>query len=243
MERQSISQLLVGVPEASLLSEEVWARIPSDLRAGYQKQARLVEQSWVKEKVTDVEAWRAIHALGWEVECLLRLKDAGVSFSPKASSIKHGWTAHPRYEKNQDVSQAPALAGERIRMQNDVPVWDETSRLPHWVETKCMFFRPYGQSYRPGEQSGNFLNVKALNQLLKYQLALDQGWISAATVLLRGRVLPHMWDWMTQGLDGKGSRIPGVEVLWGLPLPSGPSNASSFRPGRGGSGRLSRLCG
>lgn len=229
----SLSELLAGTPEASLLSREVWQKVPPSFRSSYQAQAQHLASSWSEDKIDDVAAFRAVHALAWEIECLLQLLSDGCPMSSKALTIKRPETGAPRYRKDQDLGLPPHAPGERVRMQNDVPVWDEERSLPHWVETKCTFFRPYGQSYRPNNRFKDALDVGALNQLMKYQFALEQGWVSGACVIIRGRVQPRMWEWMTLGLDGHGTRIPGLEVLWDLPLPSGSSTLVQVKSGQG----------
>jgi hypothetical protein len=76
--------------------------------------------------------------------------------------------------------------------------------LPYVYETKCYGSREVYAS--PGH----------VNQILKYQAAIDQNLLSGATLEIRGRIAPNLIGWLIE-------LAPDVQVILNIELPSGAS--------------------
>lgn len=241
--REQLIALLAGYPEAEFLGDahdpHPWSWLAPALRSSFASQLPGLLAGW--NTTQDMVALlRAVNALGWELDCVQQALEDGESLSTTARKleIKSGAKC-PRYEDKQPLEEAPRGWMDKVKVQNDVPVLRSTSHgaLPYVVEAKFSQSRPYGQAYGFGKNAKDWVRVDALNQLLRYQFAIEQGRIAGATVELKGAVHPRVLDWMLDGLDGQGTRIGAVEVVWSLPLPSGDHARVWLKKGQG-EGRL-----
>lgn len=179
---------------------------------------------------------RGVRAICWEFECVRYAQNNQFDFDVGSAYIKKESLKRLAYNKNDSFLNFPEEMEDRLYMQNDVPIVSKDTNKPIWLEAKSSWFSSYGTAYGRYANSSQHLNVSSLNQLLRYQAALDQGLIESAAVVIDGRIHPNMWKWMTEGPDGSGSLIPGVEVLWALPLPYSHSSASTLVKVKEGSG-------
>lgn len=241
--RQQLVELLAGYPEAEFLGAaqdpHPWPWLDPALRSSFASQLPGLLAGWNTTQ-DRVALLRAVNALGWELECVQQALADGeiLSTTARKLEIKDGARC-PRYDDKQPLEEPPRVWADKVKVQNDVPVLRSTSRgpLPYVVEAKCSQSRPYGQAYGFGKNAKNWIRADALNQLLRYQFAIEQGRIAGATVELKGAVHPRVLDWMLDGLDGQGTRIGDVEVVWSLPLPSGAHTRVWLKKGQG-EGRL-----
>lgn len=225
--RDQLIVLLADYPEAGFLSRlgdaAPWGWLEPSLRASFSSQLPGLLTGWNTTQDMS-QLLRAVNALGWELDCLKQALGDGEILAGMARKleIRDGSTC-PRYKDKQSLGVPPEEVAEKVKIQNDVPVVRQTAQgpLPYVVEAKFSQSRPYGQGYGFGKNAKEWVRVDALNQLLRYQFAIDQGKIAGATVELKGAVHPRVLEWMQKGLDGQGTRIPCVEVVWSLPLPSG----------------------
>ncbi len=98
---------------------------------------------------------------------------------------------------------------------------------PYVYETKAYPRRQYGADYGGGE------SIKARNQLLKYQKAVEEGKVSGATVEIQGRLDYQFLVWaIGEDISSEGA-IPDVEVIYNTLLPSGSEYRFVLKKGRG----------
>ena len=232
---------LMGVhPEASFLQEaaegRAWAWMPSSLEQSLTTQALNIARTLVLKPEAELEALRATAALGWEVACIQRAMIDGETLDTRASHVKSTLTGYPQYAKKQRLSQAPVGAEHKLRLQNDVPILRQTEHgdLPYIVECKHTRSHPLGQSYSAPHGADHHVEPRSLNQLLRYQAAIDHRLIAGATLEIKGRVHPGLLRWATEGFDGQGSLVPGLEIIWNAPLPSGDTFRVLVKAGVGG---------
>lgn len=89
----------------------------------------------------------------------------------------------------------------------DVPivrVCSDGRQRPYAYEVKSYPRLPYGTS------------AAARNQLLKYQAAIDEGFICGATLEIKGKIHPNFLEWMMES-----GFVPDIEIIYCLELPSG----------------------
>lgn len=227
-------------PEAVFLGspddEAAWGWLPLSVKPAFLRQAFLIAQSRLSEGASELSALKATAALGWELGCVRFALADGERFDAHAQALKTQRTGYPLYAKGQDPSTPPGLATERLRIQNDVPIvrrHPERGDLPYIVECKQAWSRPYGQAFGINPKAVHRLDVGTLNQLLRYQAALDWGLVAGVTVEIDGRIHPTMVEWLCRGLDGEGSRVPGIEVMWRCPQPDGSSVRVCIKKGEG----------
>ncbi len=97
--------------------------------------------------------------------------------------------------------------GKGIQIKSDVPL--VRNGKPYVYEAKSYVRTKYGD------------HAQSVNQALKYQAAIDEGIISGATVEVRGRMNTEFLGWaMGVGINDVG-HVPGVEIVYTVPLPSG----------------------
>ena len=237
--RQWLASLLGKHPEASFLGSAdddlAWAWVPSGVRQGFIKQAFLLAKSLELQTSSELSTLRATVALGWELTCLRRALKDGEVVAGSAQRIKTRITGYPRYAKGQRLSDPPGPSEERLQIQNDVAIVREKEGrpLPYLVECKSSNTHPYGQDYGINPKAPRRLGLGSVNQLLRYQAAMDHGLIAGATLEISGRIHPLMVEWMLEGVDGEGTRIPDVEILWHAPLPSGATGVFLLKAGKG----------
>lgn len=75
-----------------------------------------------------------------------------------------------------------------------------------------------------------------LNQLLKYQAAIEQNIIDGATIELRGRLSKNFLFWALGGSVIDDGGIPDVEIIYNLLLPSGAEYRFVLKKGKAGKG-------
>ena len=99
----------------------------------------------------------------------------------------------------------------------DVPIQRDK---PYIYETKSFPRKIYGQF--PSQ----------INQLLKYQKAIDSELVTGATVEIDGRVDPAFLNWASGNYVNGFGEIPDVEILYSLPLPSGKEHRFILKSAR-----------
>ena len=220
-------ELLGECPETAFLSASrtgrAWPWMPAALEQSLNTQALNIARTLVLKPDDTLEALRAASALGWEVACIHQAIRDGETLDRRAGEVKSTLTGYPQYAKKQRLNERPLGAEHRLKLQNDVPIFRQTRRgpLPYVVECKHTRSHPQGQSFSAPPGSDHYVDVRALNQLLRYQAAIDNELIAGATLEIRGRVSPGLLRWALEGFDGQGSLVPGLEIIWNAPLPSG----------------------
>lgn len=111
------------------------------------------------------------------------------------------------YTKKENGYQAAPTKEYDSPIQLDVPI--SRDGKPYVYEVK---------SY-PRMQFGSLPNQ--LNQLLKYQAAIESGAVDGATVEIKGRIHPYLLDWASGRNIAEKGNAPDVEIIYNLPLPSG----------------------
>lgn len=236
--RSWLAQLLSQHPEARFLGaaedRHAWDWVPAPIRGGYTKQAFLLAKAMAAGTATELSTLRSAIALGWELACVRQALADGETLSASAQRLKTRLTGYPRYTKEQKASDEPLPSQERLLLQNDVPVVRQANgeALPYLVECKSAQTYPFGQDYGINVKAASRLSLGTLNQLLRYQAAIDHGLVAGASVEISGRIHPLMLRWMVEGLGSQGSRIPDVEVIWNCPLPSGAHARVCLKAGR-----------
>lgn len=236
--RSWLAQLLSQHPEARFLGaaedRHAWDWVPAPIRGGYTKQAFLLAKAMAAGTATELSTLRSAIALGWELACVRQALSDGETLSASAQRLKTRLTGYPRYAKHQTASDEPLPSEERLLLQNDVPVVRavDGEPLPYLVECKSSQTYPFGQDYGINVKAASRLSLGTLNQLLRYQAAIEHGLVAGASVEISGRIHPLMLRWMLEGLGGQGSRIPDVEVIWSCPLPSGSHARVCLKAGR-----------
>jgi len=223
--REQLIALLSDFPEAAFLGKSIeepfleWLE-PAQ-RQSFSSQLPGLLAGW-NTKPDMLGLLSGVNGLAWEVACVKQAVEDGELLSSNARKLDIR-EKYARYEDKQPLSEPPQGWGDKVKIQNDVPIVRATEggALPYVVEAKCSQRRPYGQAYGFGKNAREWIRTDALNQLLRYQFAIDHGKIAGATLELMGPVHPLVLDWVTDGLDGQGSRVPSLEVVWSLPLPSG----------------------
>lgn len=163
---------------------------------------------------------RGVRAICWEFDCIQYAQKHNFKLDVSATFIKKDSLRRRAYAKTDSFNVVPDYMEDRLYMQNDVPIISNSEfKKPIWIEAKSSWFSSYGTPYGRYANSGQHLNVSSLNQLLRYQAAIDEGLIETATVVIDGRIHPNMWSWIKNGPDGNGSLVSGVEFLWALPIP------------------------
>lgn len=129
--------------------------------------------------------------------------------------------------KQQKRKMIPVFPSKRIKgaIELDVPIrLKGRENVPYIYEVK---------DYRTGIW-GSYKVDTVLNQLMKYDQAVERGLASGATVEVRGRLDPRLLQW----LNPKYKMVPNVEVVYVLPLPSGLEYRFVLKPGSKTSLRL-----
>lgn len=239
--RVALAKAFEGVlPVQEILGESaspVWSALPSALQGGYLRTLVPLLVSLGEGRASPLQTMKAILALGWEMSCVRQALNDNETLSPLAARIKKKTEGFRCYKKDQSLSDLPQRQFmEKVIIQNDVPVLrsvSPTATLPYVVEAKSAYVTPFGQKFGLNKKNHLVASPDAANQVLRYQHALDCGWVSGVTMEIMGRIHPQMLEWMLSGLDGKGTRIPGVEIIWSLPLPSGKMHRVVLKPGMG----------
>lgn len=237
--RAWLAELLGHHPEAAFLGApgdtNAWFWVPGAVRQGFLKQAFLLAKAFAKGTSSELATLRSMVALDWELRCLRGALDANEVLSGSAQTVKTSLTGYSHYTKGQRPTEEPGLAEERLRLQNDVPILRECDgkSLPYLLECKNAQTHPFGQDFGININAPKRVSLGAMNQLLRYQTAIAHGLVAGASVEIAGRIHPVMLQWMLEGLDGKGSRIPDVEVVWSCPLPSGGHHRVRLKAGKG----------
>lgn len=174
---------------------------------------------------------RSVHALRWEVDCVTYAQKHNMNLHENGMFFRKKSVERPFYEKGRSHQEQPGIMRHKLVLQNDVPLVSDSGGMVV-VEAKRAWFSPYGTPYGNKAGKKQHLNNSSLNQLLKYQMAMDEGWVESASIVVSGRILSTLWDWILKGPDGTGSLVPDVEVMWELPLPSGKEILVTVKKGK-----------
>ncbi len=243
--RELLIALFDSSPEVAFLGElnqpPPWDWMDAPLRQSFAVPLDGMIKGWQSTGGDLGALLRSVNALRWEYDCMKLAAEEGETLSAAARRLIIPSNTCPRYTEKQSLEEAPRDTAVKVKIQNDVPILRQTEHglLPYVVEAKCAQLHPYGQAYGFGKNVKGWLGADAPNQLLRYQFAIDQGKIAGATLELKGPVHSRMLEWMLHGLDGQGTRIPDLEVVWSLPLPSGAHARVWLKQGPG-NGRLLR---
>jgi hypothetical protein len=85
------------------------------------------------------------------------------------------------------------------------------------------------KDYRMDTWGSPFL--RTINQLLKYNSAVQNGQVSGATVEVKGRIAENLLHW----IYSKNDHLPNVEIVYTMPLPSGKEYRFILKPSNGSS--------
>ena len=111
------------------------------------------------------------------------------------------------YAKNtRDFTSEPNQKYESA-IDFDVPVVRDG--MPHVYEVKNYPRMQYGS------------HASQRNQLLKYQASIDQGIVEGATVEIKGRLNQSFLQWASGTNISEAGKIPDIEIIYNLNLPSG----------------------
>lgn len=157
----------------------------------------------------NAEHFKAIQALNFEKHKILSIANTDAVFSTHALKLKTK-TEYLKYDKRAKVKTLVDVKPdipEHMLIQNDVPIMQVVNgvELPYIYETK----------YYPSAKYGS--RGKDLNQLLKYQKALDAGLIAGSTLDIQGRISQQFIDWMSKNKE----LIPDIRIVYTMQLPSG----------------------
>lgn len=214
------------IPEAERTQfKRYWHQLPENLKDGYLTQ--LKGSLATKDQVGVLTTFRgALFELSRRV--LLQSQGLEKLGNHRDDPIVVNYLGYP--VENPQLSQ-PAyhpLGGNTA--QGDIEI-DVNGVLrdekPYVYETKAYPRRQYGAEYGKGE------SVKARNQLLKYQKAIEEGKIGGATVEIQGRLDYQFMVWAIGGDISSEGAIPNVEVVYNMPLPSGNEYRFVLKRGKG----------
>lgn len=121
-----------------------------------------------------------------------------------------------------DTTAAPSRVIKDAGIEFDVPI--KRDGLSYAYETKSYPRMKYGS------------DIKAKNQVLKYQAAIDKGLLAGATVELRGRLDHQFLVWAAGATAEDAGRAPAVEMIYTINLPSGTEYRFVLKPVKGREG-------
>ncbi|MFC1615564.1 hypothetical protein ACFL21_00335 [Patescibacteria group bacterium] len=133
---------------------------------------------------------------------------------------------NPRFDKPPTKRFTPNQKNKQGDIESDVQGIEREGKT-YVYETKAYPRRQFGAEYGDGE------SVRARNQALKYQKAIDDGLIAGATIELQGRLDYEFLNWAIGTVIEDRGAIPGVEIIYSFSLPSGQEYRFVLKSGEG----------
>jgi hypothetical protein len=193
------------------------AQIPEGQRQGYES---ILERA-VKNP-NEVARTTAVRGVTFQMSRLNRTMSQGLE-TVIADPVDSEPVAYRGFSKKAANLAEPPLETKKSPIQFDIALQRENA-APYAYEVKSSPRMLYGEE------------TQQLNQVLKYQQAIDNGTISGATIEVTGRVSPDLVHWLNGKNVGDASAAPDVEVLYSMPLPSGADYTFILKRAQGDNG-------
>jgi len=215
VDRQQLSSLLEIIPN-------------EQTKKGYLRQVELILKN-----PDEVSRTTQIRGLIFELSRISEIINQGIeTIDFNAVNLKSD-KKYIGYKSDQDISTAMEnipTTERKIDIQIDVPlkkVGKDGVKRPYIYETKYSLRHQYG-----GHDTAQY------NQLLKYQEAIKSGLVSGAAVEVYGRIHPKLLEFVLGKSIGEISKVPDIELIYTLPLPSGAEYRFPLKMSEGEIGNL-----
>ncbi|HLC69821.1 MAG TPA: hypothetical protein VJH75_02135 [Patescibacteria group bacterium] len=197
-------------------------KLPVEVRKKYHK--RLVETLKNPDLISTITALRGatFEMSRWVVIQSQGLEKLDPTHSGTTIKVDFVGYGQPQKGHKLDDELGPIHPHKSSPIEIDVPVMRDGKMLVY--ETKKYTRMAYGS------ESGS------RNQILKYQAAIEQGKIAAATVEISGRVDRNFLQWAMGERVGDFGAVPQVEMIYSYQLPSGKEYRFVLKRTRGKDG-------